>query len=364
MSEIMEYKCPACGGAMEFDSQIQKMKCPYCDTVMEVAEYQNMQQAQESTVTDNSGNVAWKSVGNEQWEAGETDGMRVYSCESCGGEIIADETTGASTCPYCGNRIVMKGQFAGDLRPDAVLPFKLDKEAAKKAYQKFITGRKFLPKVFSKENHIDEIKGVYVPFWLFNADVNADILYDAEEIRRWESGNIEYTERSHYEVRRGGMISFANIPADGSKKMDDALMESIEPFHINEAVPFNPAYLAGYMADRYDVTVEESIARAEKRLRQSTEDAFRSGLQSYEVINTSWSRINISRAGYRYVLYPVWLLNTTWNGKKYTFAMNGQTGKMTGDLPQDDNAIWKSIGIKSVIIAAVLYALNWLIVLM
>lgn len=363
MADVMEYKCPACGGAMEFDSSTQKMKCPYCDTEVDVNEYQNMMQEQGMPVSGVSGNTEWESMGNGEWQESETAGMHVYSCESCGGEIIADETTGASTCPFCGNRVVMKGQFSGDLKPDFIIPFKLDKKAAKAAYQKHITGKKFLPKVFKQENHIDEIKGVYVPFWLFDADVNADITYNAEKVRRWEAGDTEYTERNIFQVQRCGSVRFQNIPTDGSKKMEDALMESIEPFNVKDAVPFNPAYLAGYMADRYDVTVDECIKRAEERIRKSTEDDFGKTVKNYDTIDTISSYVKILGAKYRYVLFPVWILNTSWEGKNFIFAMNGQTGKMVGDLPQDNGAIRKSICIKGVVIAALLYALKWILIL-
>ena len=144
MSDIMEYKCPACGGAMEFDSKSQKMKCPYCDSEMSVEEFQQMQQGKEAGKAADqqetaagqqgpAGGGSWEAAGDGQWREGETDGMRVYACQSCGGEIVAEESTGAMTGPYCGNRVVMKGQFSGDMRPDYIIPFKLDKKDAKEA---------------------------------------------------------------------------------------------------------------------------------------------------------------------------------------------------------------------------------------
>ena len=137
MADMMEYKCPSCGGAMEFDSTTQKMKCPYCDTEMEVAQYQQMQEKAEGNAGGNPGgdaggnNENWSDMGNNQWMEGETDGIRVYACQSCGGEIVADANTGATSCPFCGNRVVMKGQFAGDLKPDYIIPFKKDKKSGK-----------------------------------------------------------------------------------------------------------------------------------------------------------------------------------------------------------------------------------------
>ena len=350
MSDMMEYKCPACGGAMEFDSKSQKMKCPYCDTEIAVEEFQKMQENKQQTASDGvysenqSGSqdkVDWQAANDNQWAEGETDGMRVYVCESCGGEIIAEETTGATTCPYCGNRVVMKGQFSGDQKPDYVIPFKKDKKAAKAAYYSHLKGKPFLPKVFKDENHIDEIKGVYVPFWLFDADTKSHFMYDARNLRVWENGDTEYTEHEHYLVERGGSVRFERIPADGSEKMDDTLMESIEPFDFSEAVDFQTAYLAGYLADKYDVDAEQSIDRANQRIKQSTADAFATTVQGYASVTPETTNIRLRNGQAKYALYPVWLLNTTWKGKKYTFAMNGQTGKLAGDLPLDKSAYRK-----------------------
>ncbi len=270
MSEIKEYKCPACGGAMEFDSKSQKMKCPYCDTEISVDEYESLiAKADQVVAADAASDVETEQKKSENytahdWNQDEIDNMVVYICQSCGGEITTDKNTGATTCPFCGNRVVLKGQFEGALKPDYVIPFKLDKKAAKEAYYKHLTGKAFIPSVFRQENHIDEIVGLYVPFWVFNIESEADISYDAEKIRVWKSGDTEYTEHKYYKIRRGGTIYFEHVPEDGSVKMDDALMESLEPYDFKDAVPFKSAYLAGYVADRYDVDQDECMKRAKK----------------------------------------------------------------------------------------------------
>lgn len=357
MSVMMEYKCPFCGGAMEFDSTIQKMKCPYCDSEMTVEEFQR-QQKQSETVQDSTAEKSgWQAASDGQWSAGETDGMRVYACESCGGEIVADETTGATSCPFCGNRVVMKGQFAGDLKPDCIIPFQMDKKAAKNAYYQHLKGKPFLPKPFKDKNHIDEIKGVYVPFWLYSAETNTSVVFHADRLRIWESGDTEYTEHSEYQVERSGRNRFEHLPVDGSRKMDDALMESIEPYDFSGAVPFEPAYMAGYLADRYDMDQNEQFSRATERINRSAEQALAQTVEGYNSVSVSSSQVDILNASYLYALYPVWILNTTWQNSKYIFAMNGQTGKMVGDLPVDKQAFWKYVIIRAAIITAILFAL-------
>ena len=253
--------------------------------------------------------------------------MNVYTCQSCGGEIIADENTGASNCPYCGNPVIMTEKFKGALRPDLVIPFKLDKKAAKEAYYRHIKGRTFLPKAFRRENHIDEIKGLYVPFWLFDGDVDADVRYKATKVRMWSDHDYDYTETSYYSVERSGEMTFVSVPVDGSEKMADDLMESIEPFKISESVDFQTAYLSGYLADKYDVSEKESINRAHDRMKKSAEEVLADTVKGYASVVPENTNVNISGGKAQYALYPVWILNTTWKDKKYIFAMNGQTGK-------------------------------------
>ena len=360
MAGLQEYKCPCCGGAIAFDSTIQKMKCPYCDTEFEMDALKGYDAELQDEETDS---MEWETAAGGEWGEGETDGLRTYVCKSCGGEIVGDANTAATSCPFCDNPIVMMGQFSGSLKPDLVIPFKLDKKAAKEGLMKHLTGKRLLPKIFKDQNHIDEIKGVYVPFWLFDTDVDAKVRYKATKIRTWSDSDYNYTQTSYYMVHRGGSVGFEYVPVDGSTKMADDLMESIEPFNCGEAVDFQTAYLAGYLADKYDVTAEESIDRANERVKKSTEQAFAETVIGYDTVVAENTSVQFHGGKAKYALYPVWLLNTTWNGNKYTFAMNGQTGKMVGDLPLDRFAFWKSILIRTALIAGLLYTLMYLVVI-
>ena len=357
MAVLQEFKCPCCDGAIEFDSTLQKMKCPYCDAEFEMEALQAYDADLNSQPQEN---MTWDTAAGGQWQAGETEGLRVYTCNTCGGEIVADETTGASECPFCGNPVIMTGQFAGALKPDLVIPFKVDKKAAIAALQNHYKGKLLLPKVFKDQNHIKEVKGLYVPVWLFDTDADAHVRYKATRTRTWSDSQYRYTETSHFSVTRGGGIGFENVPVDGSTKMDDTLMESIEPFNIGDAVDFQTAYLSGYLADKYDVDAEASIDRANQRIKQSTEDAFRSTVQGYTSVVPVSSTINLQNGRARYALYPVWILNTQWNGQKFTFGINGQTGKIAGDLPMDKSKFWTWLAGVSGAVAAISFALSYL----
>lgn len=349
---LLEYKCPSCGGAIAFDPNLQKLKCPYCDTEFEA---EALRAYDEELKNDTPDEMNWEIRAGAQWQEGEDAGLCSYVCKSCGGEIVGDETTAATSCPYCGNPVVMMGKLSGALKPDYVIPFQLDKEAAKEGLRNHFKGKPLLPKVFKDENHIDEIKGIYVPFWLFDADANAHIRYRATRVRTWSDSNFIYTSTSHFAVTRGGTVGFERVPVDGSSKMADELMESIEPYDFSKAVDFQTAYLAGYLADKYDVTAEESIERANGRIRTSTEQAFASTVTGYASVIPEHSNVRLDNGLAKYALYPVWILNTSWRGKTYHFAMNGQTGKFVGNLPLDKGAFAKwLLGIAGGVAAVVL----------
>ena len=361
MADLHGLKCPCCGGAIEFNSSVQKMKCPYCDTEFEM---EALKAYDDELSSDSSTNMNWNTDTMETWSEEDSGDLGVYVCQSCGGEIVSDENTAASVCPFCDSPITLKGRLKGELKPDYIIPFKLDKKAAKEKFSEHLKGKKLLPRVFKTEAHIDEIKGMYVPYWLFDSTVNAHMRYKATRTRHWSDSRYNYTETNHFAVIREGDLSFSHVPVDGSKKMADDLMESLEPYNFNEAVPFQSAYFAGYFADKYDVDEKASISRANERMRHSTEARFMRTVTGYSSVIPDGGNMQLAEGKTSYAMYPVWILNTTWNGEKYLFAMNGQTGKFVGNLPVDKSLMkkyfLKMMGITTVIAYALL-ALIWFI---
>lgn len=354
MNTILEYKCPCCGGAITFDSGIQKMKCPFCDTEFET---ETLRQYDEELNRSYESGMDWESTAGEEWNGDEKEQMRSYICNSCGGEILTDETTAATKCPFCDSPVIMKGNLSGILKPDYVIPFKVSREDAKAALKRHVTGKRLLPKVFKDENHLDEVKGIYVPFWIFDADADAHIRYKATRVRAWSDSRYNHVETSHFSLIRGGRVSFEHIPVDGSSKMEDDLMESIEPFDFSDAVDFQTAYLSGYLADKYDVSAGESVERANARVTNSTLAAFGQTVLTYATAVPVSTDIRLSNGIAKYALYPVWILNTSWNDKKYVFAVNGQTGKLAGDLPLDKSALIKWLVSLALIIGVAVFTL-------
>ena len=226
------------------------------------------------------------------------------------------------------------------LKPDLVIPFKLSREDAIRELKKHYRGKAFLPKTFSSENQLQKIQGIYVPFWLFSGEAEGSSHFECTRSRSYRSGEYRVTETEHYDVYRAGTMPFEKVPVDASSKMPDDHMDSIEPYDYSDLKPFSTAYLPGFLADKYDVSVEESRERADTRCMGSLQTALRDSVKGYETCFPRGKNASIKAGKVHYAMLPVWVLNTKWQDKDFLFAMNGQTGKLVGDLPVDRGRFW------------------------
>ena len=311
-SDLKKYKCAACGGLLKFSSQKQKLVCTYCKEEFDVRDYEFGSDAKS------------RSTANKiEWDY-KTRMFSTYVCKNCGGEAFGDESMASTKCPFCNYPIVISERISGFLEPDIIIPFKKNKTIAMDMYREHIKKYKYASDEFKDENHINEIVGVYIPFWTYDADVHATL--------KSTHGTGDNKEcESIYELD----VSFKNVPADASKKFDNDLMDSIEPYDFEEAVPFSPAYMAGYLAQKFDVDEYLCHLRADEKIEQTTTKLMNNALIKYKIGENNildWEKTSYSN---KYALLPVWILNTTWQNENYIFAMNGQTGKMIGDLPAD-----------------------------
>ena len=330
--DTLNYKCPNCSAGLTFDSKEQKMKCEFCGSTYSLEELDKLAEQQDTVEEDKT--EKWKGVEPEQWQSDEKSNMAVWNCPSCGAEILAEKTTGSTVCPYCDNPMIMPEQFKDSYRPDYIIPFMKSKKEAKQALKAHYEGKPLLPKVFKDENHLEEIRAVYVPFWLFDLDTAGRFSYEATKTRVWEDDDYNYTATRFYHVARAGKINFRKIPVDGSKAIDDTMMEAIEPYEYQDLTEFNMSYLSGYMADKYDLEPDELTGRVYERMEQSVKDCFEASVKGYVTVTPKQEKVTVTNKGeVKYGLFPVWFLNTKWNGKTYSFAMNGQTGRLIGDLP-------------------------------
>lgn len=363
-SQVTNYQCPACTGPLHFDGHTGKLECEYCGSSFEVAEMDALlrEKNEKAAAAMQTKTAAGWSTDELSADWGpEGQGMKSYSCPSCGAELICDAYTAATCCPYCGNQTVIPGQFTGALKPEFIVPFRTDKESAKQGLADHYKGKVLLPKSFVQGNHIEDIQGVYVPFWMFDCEAQGDVQYAARNTTVTRSGNEEITTIEHYTLYRSGTLGFSRVPVDASTKMPDGHMDSIEPFDYTDLHEFSMAYMPGFLADKYDVDADTCGERMEERCHETFLDQMDDTATGYDSRVREKENVEVHKGDVHYAMLPVWLLATKWQDKNFIFAMNGQTGKMVGDLPCDWAKFWGIFAGISVGLIAVLNLVNQLL---
>lgn len=319
---VVDSKCPHCGAKLDFDANTQKWLCKYCDSSFTLEEIEN------------NNNAA--SIENNETPLEEiSPNYDSYRCQNCGAEIIADEQTSATFCIYCGNTAILKNKLSGTFNPDWIIPFKKEEKDARTAFRNISKGRPLCPKGFNDEKNIEKIRGVYIPFWLFDFMSQGELDCDGINVRTWRVGDTQYTETKKYNLERAGSMHFTRIPRDGSTRFADDIMDSIEPFNYEELVKYNHAYLSGFLAEKYDVPAEEAAKDAGARANQSATNTMYNDMKTCSTKTIRNNTITSTETRREYVLLPVYMVNVNYGGKMYTFAMNGQTGEFIGDIPVD-----------------------------
>ena len=321
------YNCPCCGGPLKFSGESGRLECAACGNSYE-PEALEMLNASESG----------EQISFERPKEGfrTEEGVQAYLCKNCGAELITEDTTTAAECPYCGSPTILPDRIEGGVKPETVIPFVVTKEQAQKQFEEYFKGKRLLPNIFlHTRNRIAEMRKLYVPYWLFDCDAHGSVVYDAEKQQTERKGEWEITRIKHYIAHREGSMCFENIPVDGSEKLDNRITESLEPYDLSAAVPFKPAVLAGALADHADVDAKACEGRAVERVETSISDALRGTVNGYSRVTERSKSISAQGGKVTPVLMPVWLITTEKEGKTYTFAINGQTGKLTCDVPAD-----------------------------
>lgn len=314
MSAAISYKCPNCGGPLKFNPQKQKYACEYC--LSEFAENTLLNEEKESK--------------------GEAETL-LYNCPSCGAEIVTDDTTAASFCYYCHNPVILSGKLSGEFHPDYVIPFSLDKKEAVRIFRDWMKKKRYVPKAFYSEEQIEKITGVYFPYLLYSCLAKGSMEASADRVRVWVSGDRRYTETQTYEVLRSGDMPVRYVPRNALKKANRKLAEGVLPFETDKLKPFTMGYLSGFMAERRDMEEQEFTDEVKMEIRNFAEDTLRNSITSYDSVRVSNQDIRLEDENWEYALLPVWTLTYRDEARDriYYFTINGQTGKVCGELPVD-----------------------------
>ena len=326
---VISFKCPNCDGELIFDPTTQKYKCEYCDSKFSQKELEEMQPAAASEQKVSFG------LQGEMEGTSDKDAVR-YTCPSCGAEIMTDATTAATFCYYCHNPVVLGGRLDGKFLPNKIIPFSVPKETAVKAFLDYVGSKKFVPKAFFSQKQIESVTGVYFPYWLYDVELEGNMQGDARKVRVWRAGDNEYTETKFYAVERAGDISLSNLSENALQKANAKLASGVMPFDFKLMKSFHTGYLSGFLAERRDI--EQSAVQNKMRgvMRESAEKLMRDTISGYTSVSVQRSNFLPKREDWSYVLLPVWTITYKGrNGNIYYYSMNGQTGKVCGELPVD-----------------------------
>ncbi len=313
--QITQIKCDNCGADLSFNPETQEYSCEYCMSSFSQADIEEITAKQEE-----------KREKSEDF----SNHSAIFTCKSCGAEVISDENTAATFCAYCGSPIALSGRIADELCPDLIIPFKISKEKATEEFRKWCKSKWFVPKAFKSESQMEKITGLYVPYWLSDCKLDAQIITESKDIKRVSS---EVTKVKVYESHRRGKIQYYKIPADASSKLNDKLMDAIEPFDYKETVDFDRSYLQGFYADKFDVDKNDVLDRIKKRAEDGACEYLRKNITGYDSVIIKDKASSIIKNKWNYAFLPIWVLNYTHKGVKYEFMMNGQTGRFVGRLP-------------------------------
>lgn len=355
----VNYKCPNCAGPLKFNPDKQKFSCEYCmsdfdeKTIQDLYAKKEQKETAEEKAEEKAKQKAEQSKqqGNEQEEE-----AVVYTCPSCGAQVVTTASTAATMCFYCQNPVVLGGRLSGEFKPDKVIPFALTKE---KAIEKFIAMCKrkwFLPKDFASQKQFDKLTGVYFPYWYVDSQRQANMTATGKKIRTWRAGNKRYTETSTYRLVRSGDLTVGNVFERALKSQDRDMLQCVHPFDLSGAKPFAMSYLSGFQAEKRDIEQGEVKALVEDRIKDYCQTLLKDSMNGYTGIMVENYNEKIDLEKWSYTLLPVWVVTYKYKGKILPFAINGQTGKTYGELPTSGG----KLAILFAVVAVVLMALGLL----
>lgn len=377
----IQYKCPSCSAPIEFDPKSGKMRCEFCGSALEVAEVERFNAAGSASSTTPAGAGAagaaprsapapgsaeaassWKSSEATYVDRADMGGMKTLVCDSCGAEIVGDPTTISTRCGFCNNTFIASERIVETRVPDFIVPFAIDKEGMLEAFEKATQGKFLLPKAFRDRHTLSEATGAYIPYWYHDGSASGTLTFQATNTRSWSDSEYDYTETDVYDVTRSASAPFRGLPVCATTKLEPERAEGAEPFDLADSRAFTTPYLSGYAASSYDIEARATLERADQRVKSTLFSMVAGTITGYDSVNPTSSEIRVDRSAVWYALLPIWLIVIGYEGKKYPFAINGQTGEVVGSFPISKPKMRALRAAFTLPFAAAFGALAWFIV--
>jgi len=349
------FQCPSCGSSMKHNAAERNLNCPSCGYV-------------ENACQENTDNVMFDFAGAQIDPASQDWGVSVQSviCSDCGGKVVVTATEGSLNCTFCGSQHVTVLDEAPGIHPDSIIPFKLDNSKAYERISDWINKRYLAPFPFKAEYTSGKLAGIYLPYWSFDAQVNA--AYTGQAANSYTDTEIDTVtsdERTDTKKRRvkklrwrfvTGTIEkkFQNVMFSDAAQLDAKTIEKLEPFKLNELVKYSPKYLIGYATGRCKDGIEAVWRRAQSYMGGSVREEVHSTVKrGSDVVGAVNTCATFSEIAFKKLLLPVWVGSYRYKNKNYHIYINGQTGVVCGKSPI--SAL--KIGIMALAAAAVIAAL-------
>ncbi|MDX1981865.1 MAG: hypothetical protein SFV51_16460 [Bryobacteraceae bacterium] len=357
---MQRFPCPGCGADMSFDPKTEALKCDYCGVTQKVSHPVNQTVVEVSYEEYAHGAGTMTKIAEKAME---------LKCDSCGSIFQFQPSEFAGTCPFCAAKIVAQAKAADPLiAPNAVLPFGIPRERAVMRVSDWLASRWFAPSGLKRMARPDGLQGIYVPFWTYDAHARSrylgkrgDYYYETEYVTvQDERGNMV---RRPQQVRRtrwspaSGMVenSFDDVLIPASRSISPKRLNDLDPWDLEQVKPYEPAYLSGFKAQRYQVLLPEGLEAAKELMNAGIYHAVRQDIggdeQQVTGLETEWSAIT-----FKHVLLPVWIGAYRFQSKVFQVMVNARTGEVQGERPYSVGKI--VLLIVGVILAIALFA--WL----
>lgn len=362
---VISYKCPNCDGELVFHPATQKYKCEYCASAFSQEELEKMKPAmekEEKIATPLQESPAVSQEEQKSQERGNSEDKEaeegvMYNCPSCGAEIVTDQTTAATFCYYCHNPVVLSGRVSGKFLPNKIIPFSIDKKKATDKFLEYVQSKKFVPKAFFNKQQIEKISGVYFPYWMADMDMAGSLQAEGKNLRVWRSGDTEYTETKIYHVERQGKIHLEDITKNALKKNSLKLAEGVLPYDVTKVQDFHMGYLSGFLAEKRDLERVDLQSEVAADAKKFGEKLLKDTVKGYSSLNVRNCLLHTDRENWDYIMLPVWTVTYKGSdGKIYYYSMNGQNGKVYGELPIDKTKVF--------ILGSVIFVIVFLLMLL
>lgn len=313
-------KCPACGADMIYDAESGKLLCEHCGTQKEIESKTSEELDFERLLTDKGG-----------W-----DESHVFRCENCGAQEVLDKNEIAKQCPFCGATNIVETSELPDIRPNAVVPFRVALKDAATAVKTWVRKRLFAPQKFRKSAKPEKMKGVYMPSFSFDSQTHSyytAVLGKHYYVTRRVNGKTVQEQRTRYFTVSGNYeMFFDDVLIQASGTIDQKSLNKLQPFQTNDSREYTKEYLSGYTATQNTKSGLECWEEAKGVIGNRLQSAILSQYV-YDVVSSFRISTQYSGITFKYILLPVYVGHCKWHTKIYNFFVNGLNGKVTGKAP-------------------------------